>query len=673
MSDLNTSVVLNLKDNFSSQIAKAGKATSKFASGALSAVNKVDRAFSGAASKLAGLGVTLSAGAATKELIDLDAKMMRIGVQANVSNEKVNELKNKIYDTARAPDIKIGTDELTSALDSVIERTGDLAFAEGNLRAIGLAIQATGASGQDIGGLFAEFQKMGLGANEALKALDTLTVQGKQGAFTLQNLSSLGPRTISAYTATGRTGAGALREMGAALQVIRMGTGSSEQAATAFEAVMRNITSPDKQEKLAKLGVSVKDQAGDFKSIVDIMQEIVEKSDGSTEALGQVFDDEAMRAFNFAIGEYKRIGAVSSLKKFNEIMGDGSTIQKDAARNASTMSANLKNLQTSFMKFADKNLSGPVNALAAALNKLADDPEKLQKVFGTIAKGFGAILAVKGFAKITGTVSTLSGFLRQKPPQMGGGIASSLASPLGGSSATPVFVTNWQGGSSTSGGSLSTNAGKMTLSDVNAYNSKLLKSSAIQAGVLQTVAVAGMKTVEAFGKIQAINADKKLKGKAKTKAKGGVIGDAVGTVVGTVVGTGAGVAAGAFAAGKIGAIIGTAIAPGVGTAIGGAIGMAGGAIGGLLFGKAGKWAGEKIGEALGKDEAVPGSKSIKKEIDTVQQVAPTPPKTLVEGTVTYEDHIYVHDDRVEVKRKQVKNTTPFAYNTGNIKEARRVY
>lgn len=674
MADIKVGALLSLKDNFSKEIKSAGACTQNFASTAMSAVSKVDKAFSGFKSKLGALGVSLSLGAAGNQIVDIDAKMMRLGVQADVSNKKVNELKNKIYETALAPDIKIGTDELTAALDSVIERTGDLDFAEGNLRAMGLAIQATGASGQDIGGLFAEFQKMGLGASEALKALDTLTVQGKQGAFTLQNLSSLGPRTISAYTATGRSGADALREMGAALQVIRMGTGSSEQAATAFEAVMRNITSPDKQEKLEKLGVKVKDQSGNFKSIVDIMQEIVEESDGSTEILGQVFDAEAMRAFNFAIGEYKRTGAVTSLKKFNDIMGDGATIQKDSARNAGTMAANLKNLQTSFLKFADTNLAKPLERLNDLLQYLSEKPERLTTVFTVIKKGLASIVAIKGVAKVANLVGSISSGLKnfqagKMEIGFGGGAANGM----------PVFVTNMgQGGMGAAGGfDMKKNASggaKQTLGGIMEANSKTFKSGAIQAGALMVITTAVSKTLGAADAIRDINANKNLTDNEKSKAKGGAVGDAVGTVIGT----GAGVAAGAWAAGaagaKLGAMLGTVIAPGIGTAIGGVLGMAGGAIGGFFAGKAGKWIGEKVGGLFGKkDKVIPNSTAVKEEFDQVKKLQAGPQTAKLEGQAGIDFNMHLYDERTEITSTVRHNTAPFAFNTGRVVEARGAY
>ena len=83
------------------------------------------------------------------------------------------------------------------------------------------------------------------------------------------------------------------------------------------------------------------------------MTEIVEKSGGSLETLGTIFDSEAVRAFNSAIGEYQKTGVVSSFKEFNDMLDDGSYLENAAARNANTLAANLKNVQTAFVKFVN--------------------------------------------------------------------------------------------------------------------------------------------------------------------------------------------------------------------------------------------------------------------------------------------------------------------------------
>ncbi|MDR2663636.1 MAG: phage tail tape measure protein, partial [Treponema sp.] len=353
--DMTAGILLRLKDQFSPALKSAGSNVEKFGGSAMGVVNKIDKAFSGAAAKLAGFGLTLGLGAAAKGLIDFDAEITRMGVQAGITDGEIRNLKQTIFDAATDPKIKLGYRGISDSMSEVIEMTGDMDFAEANIRNMGIAMRATASDGKAIGGLFSEFQKMGLGANDVAVAMDTLATQGNNGAFTLANLAALGPRTINAYRATGRDGTQALIEMGAALQVIRRGTGSSEQAATAFEAVMRNLTNPQKQEALAKMGIAVRDQAGNFRSITDIMEEIVLKSNGSLETIGTLFDAEAVRAFNSAIGEFQQTGVVGSFKQFEAMVGDGSALEDAAARNAKTLAANIEGLQSAFMNFVNSS------------------------------------------------------------------------------------------------------------------------------------------------------------------------------------------------------------------------------------------------------------------------------------------------------------------------------
>lgn len=60
MADIKVGALLSLKDNFSKEIKSAGACTQNFASTAMSAVSKVDKAFSGFKTKLGALGVSLS-------------------------------------------------------------------------------------------------------------------------------------------------------------------------------------------------------------------------------------------------------------------------------------------------------------------------------------------------------------------------------------------------------------------------------------------------------------------------------------------------------------------------------------------------------------------------------------------------------------------------------------
>jgi len=384
MGDLRTSILLNLSGNLQSRARQFTNGLDRLGRRGSASMRLLGRGVAVAGRGLARLGnrytalITGAAGiGAIRQVGNLEERLTRLGIQADVGEEKIDGLKNRIFEVAKAPDIRVNPGQILSAVEEIIEKTGDLKFAEENIRNIGLAISATGAEGLSIGGILAEFQKMELGAKDAFEALDILTVQGKQGAFTLQNLASLGPRVVTAYTAMGRGGVTAIREMGAVLQVIRQGTGSSEQAATSFEALMRVLGDKKKIELLQSGGIKVfdpealKEGRKVLRPINELMKELVERTKGDRSIIQQVLgDSEAVRAFNAAISEFLRIGGVESLDRFYGVQADGTTITRDSIRAAKTFNAALRGLYTVWHKFSDDQLTEPIKKLTEYLDGL---------------------------------------------------------------------------------------------------------------------------------------------------------------------------------------------------------------------------------------------------------------------------------------------------------------
>ena len=668
MADLKASVLLSLKDGFSGGIKNAGAATKQFASTAMSAVDKVDKAFSGVASKLGALGVSLSLGAASNQIIDLDARLTRMGMTADASAEQVNRLKQKIFEAAQDPNIKMDPSKIVDALDVVMTKTGSLEYVEANIKNIAVALQASGAAGEEMGDVFSEFQKKGFSAGEISKLMDDLVKQGDQGEYTFQKFAKTGKAVLSSYSTIGNT-VEDVKKLNAVMQVLTAGTPSEDIAATALNSIISELSDPKKQELLGIIGVRVRDTAGNFRDLADIMQDILavaekeKKLDFLTEVFG-VTSMSAVRAFQ----QYGK-----NYKKLTEDLGDTTgALEKKSARMAGTKKANLQNLQTTFLKFADKNLAKPLERLNDLLSYLAEKPERFEKVFNTIKYGLASIVAIKGLAKAANFVSSISGMLGKVT---GGKTEIALAG--GAASGMPVFVTNMgQGGMGAASGLSQTASGgavgKPTLGGIMNTNARNFKSGALQAGVLQVVTTAVSKTLAAVDAVRDIDADESLSKKEKAKKKGGAIGDAVGTTVGT----GLGVAAGAWVAGaagaKLGAMLGTVIAPGVGTAIGGAIGMAGGALVGWIGGKLGKKAGEVIGGALSSEE-VSKSAAVKEELDSVPKIPAMRPIATLEGKAGIDLHLSLTDERTFVSSSVRNNDTPFAFNTGRVVESRRAF
>lgn len=712
MSEIKAGVLLSLKDKFSQGIKSAGSGVEAFASRAASAIQGVDKAFSGLGTAMGAIGVSLSVGAATKEIIELDNRLTRIGLTADASAEQVASLKQKVFDAATDSSIKIDTTSINDALDVVMTKTGDLKYTEDNIRNIAIAIQATGEQGASIGSVFAEFQKFGYTAEQITKLMDDMVKQGDQGAFTFGEFAKAGSAVISAYSPIG-TAPEDLKKANAAMQIIMMGTKNADIAVTALGSAMAELSSPDKQQKLMAIGVRVRDESGKFRDFNDIMADLLKVSEkvGNTDFLGNIFGQTSMQAIR-AYGSFYE-------KMYPKLMDLGDTtgaMENKSATMANTLAANLQQVQTAFVKFADSNLTKPLEGLTKALNYLAENPERYSRVFKSIAIGIGSIAAVKGLSSVINVVSTFASLKK-------GGGNINIGSNIGGNG-MPVYVTNWGGtagasplpnsgtvgkqqpvGKTPTGQAAGTplNAGSQgnTFQKMGGAASQAVrgisKKQFAGAGALAAVGEAMIAIPRAKDEIDAINADETMSKKEKATAKGGAVGDAAGSVAGAAIGGIGGLAAGAAAGAAIGSIV-----PGLGTAAGLIVGGLVGLIGTKLGGMAGRAIGEEIGSAVAGDDEEKQPKKLETELPNLQTIQmpsmplPIPAQNLppeitnqymtgepkwqgmnmnaeLSGAADVNLHVTLDDNRTMLSAETSRNTARnIRVNTGSAVEARNM-
>lgn len=605
----------DVEKKFSRAFKNAGTAARAFADGAKEAISGIDRAFSGAATALGAVGISFSVGSAVNEIVQFDNRLTRIGLTANASKEQIDALKKQIFEVAQSPDIKIDTASIADALDVVMTKTGDLKYVEDNIRNIGVAIQATGESGESIGSLFAEFQKFGYSAEDISKTMDAMVKQGDQGAFTAGQFAKFGPAILSAYSIIGTSSEDVLKA-NAALQILTAGTKDPTAAVTVLSTAMSELADPDKQQKLMMAGVSVRDTVtGEFRDFNDIMGDINAKikEQGRDDAFRQIFGNVAIRA-------------VTSYQNFFDKMYDGLTnlgdtegaLAEKSARMAGTMENNLKNLKTAFAAFADANLTKPLEHITELLNRLAENPAKLHGMFAGVAASVAAIGAIKLAPQAKG----IFGFF-QKALYGGGKITAKGtldAVTRGSGQGMPVYVTNW--GGSAMGGAPAQQGGANPLAPSGGaavpqgWKGKLsLAGKSALRGAGTGAALAAVEAVpQALGEIYAARTDENLSKEQKNRATGGAVGAAVGKIGGAAAGM------------AVGAAIGSVV-PVIGTAIGGILGAGIGALVGHFAGKGGRAVGEAIGGAVTKKEDRDDYIEAAKEIEDYRiQEAALPPE-----------------------------------------------
>lgn len=459
-----TDIVINLAGNLATKSRQYSQSMSQFAANNQRAMNMLKmstaaagRGIDAMGSRYVALGAAVAGGATVKGYAELDRRISRIAIAADISRDKAKELKDEINAVSNTKGLRIDPGEATSAIEEILTKTGDLEYAIANLPNIAAVIQATGAGGTEVGGIFTEFKKLAIDSSEAaMRAIDTLNLQGKQGAFTLGNMAKEGPKIFAAYAATGRQGASAVTELGAALQIIRQGVGSDAEAVTAFESIIRDITRPETVKKLKQLGnidvfdpEQLKQGKEVMRSLPVLIEEIVTKSGGLSSKLADLnLTDEAKRALKPVIAEFVQTGDVKAFDEFLTLSGDGTTTLNDAAVAASDFAASLQLVSNSWSQFANQQLAEPIAELADAINSL--EPDAVQNWLETgknIALVVGGLVAVK---KGIDAVKWTKGVWDAATPSKGG--AGGLGGAMADLGATPVYVVNMPGSGFGGGG-----------------------------------------------------------------------------------------------------------------------------------------------------------------------------------------------------------------------------
>ena len=576
---------------------------------------------------LGSVGLTISG----KSVADLETRMTRLRLQAEVSKDEMTKLNRELFKVAQKRDINIDPSELLSAVEKIVGKTGGLQFAVNNMENLAYAISATGAAGQDVGAMGADLmEKFGIeDQQEIIKTLGLLVNQGKAGAFELRDLATQGERVTAAYASTGRQGREAVAEMGAMLQMTRKATGGPEQTATALEALIRNFNDPMKRKILLYNGIKLMDPEDPkrMRSVIDISKDLIRLTNGNRSKIGEVIDQEGIRALMAMMIEYNQTGGFKSIDSFLKTSSDPQALLDDSKEIAQTFNSAMTSLRTAFMYFANTNLAGPIQTLADAINSL--DPETLQNILNYGGKAVAGLAAVWAGSKVIGmgttALSALKMFGGGKKSGVGGALGS-LAGLASMSNPLPVYVVNGFGGmqlpGSTSRFKRHANLGSVAESAGAVAGGGRLASLAKWGGRLGAVGAVGI------GAYQAFNADNNVdRGSGIGMALGGALG-LLGGPIGVLIGTYAGEKIGGYVGGLVDEISNAENAEATGAIIGRELGKAMRILPfGEFFSSYAESAGEKIGGFIGsffnkvdekeqEKEAVNAAKALK----TLQQV-----------------------------------------------------
>lgn len=196
----------------------------------------------------------------------------------------------------------VSRQELLKGAAAYVALTGDAAGAGSAMQLFGKVVNATGASMEDVAAVAASMKdNLGIDPKDFEAGFSALAVQGKKGAVELRELASQLAGVAPAFSQfDGGMGTRGLIEMGAALQVVRKGFGSSAEAATGLRSLM--VAVQRNAGKLGKKKIYFTDENGrkrlrDIRDIVDSIasSKLARDPTALTKAFGS---DEAKRAYD---------------------------------------------------------------------------------------------------------------------------------------------------------------------------------------------------------------------------------------------------------------------------------------------------------------------------------------------------------------------------------------
>jgi TP901 family phage tail tape measure protein len=304
--------------------------------------------------------------------------------------------------------------DVLKAQNAFVTKTGDLDAARRFSKTFAEISLATDTAADEIGGAAADlFQKFDIKTIKDMEqAMATLAVQGKRGAFELEDAARLFPRVLAAARRFGVEGnAKGLAQIGGFTQLARQSTGSGEEAATAVENVFSQLAK--KSGVLKRAGVQVFDKNNRGRDFRDVISETIAATGGDQGKLNKIFGQRGIRAvspliqtFNdtkeSAVGtEAERTAeAMRRVREQFDLAADATgavaEIQLDLANAQKDNSTQVSAAWEELMSTMGKSLAPLAKQLIAGIKgidfkALAESAGKATKAFIEIADALGII------------------------------------------------------------------------------------------------------------------------------------------------------------------------------------------------------------------------------------------------------------------------------------------
>lgn len=351
---------------------------------------------------LGGFGLNIGAGLAgmvggvVQETMSLDQALTRFGISASLNAEQLNAYKTELAGVSR--ETGIAQTELLRGAQAYVALTGDAEGATAATATFAKIALATGSSMDDIASTAAALrQNLKIDPADFEAAFSILNTQGKQGAVEIKELATEMPGLAAAFQRfTGGSGIQGLSDLGAIMQSIRLGFGTTAEAATGLEGLFTSFTRSAK--KFQKVGVQIfqkdpKTGKQVMRNFLDIVDDLRKKGLSDTQLVGMFGRVEAFNAFKQIDKNRAQIVELGKASQDTDsINRDAATFQESSSQR---INKSLNSLKVTLMDLGSAVLPGVAKAFEVLGEIGGKALEGLRIVSGAVAtavKGIGDFL-----------------------------------------------------------------------------------------------------------------------------------------------------------------------------------------------------------------------------------------------------------------------------------------
>jgi len=306
-----------------------------------------------------------------------DRQMTRVGITAGASAFETKEAGLQV--TRLAQNFALPIESAVGGLDTLVASGMDLKEAMAFLPSVLMTAQAAGAATEDIANTAQKASSaLNIQSAQMQDAFDIMVTGGKAGQFELKDMASYIPELGSAFAALGYKGLPGLKTLIAALQTLRMNTGTAGAASTQALNIFQKMFSNETANNFKKMGVnlpaSLKKAKENGEGLLEAFIRITDATiKGDLTKLPQLINDA-----EFQSGVRTLLTSGDKFKDFMRILNgpavSGAALQ-DFGRVADDTSAKIQGLSNSwgaFMNAVGEDSSSPLNAASRGLSHVLD-------------------------------------------------------------------------------------------------------------------------------------------------------------------------------------------------------------------------------------------------------------------------------------------------------------